>query len=92
MFFVESLPQAENEWNKRKNHFSEVKVDVGMSPHEKEGKQEDVHTKTESHSNPPLHLCFFKKNLAKTVESERLCSWWIVWTILNNSEANDISK
>ena len=27
-----------------------VKEDVGMSPHEKEGEQEDAYTKTESHS------------------------------------------
>ena len=34
-----------------KNHFSEMKGDVGMSPHEKEGKQEHAyaHTKTGSH-------------------------------------------
>ena len=33
-------------WNKWKNHFSEMKGDVGMSPHEKEGEQEDAYTKT----------------------------------------------
>ena len=40
---------------KWKNHFSEMKGGVGMSPHEKEGEQEDAYTKTGS----PLHLCFF---------------------------------
>ena len=28
-------------WDKWKNHFSEMKGDVGMSPHENEGEQED---------------------------------------------------
>ena len=36
--------------NKWKNHFFEMKGDVGMSPHEKEGEQEDAYTKTETHS------------------------------------------
>ena len=33
-----------------KKHFSEMKGDVGMSPHEKEGEQGDAYTKTETHS------------------------------------------
>ena len=40
-------PRVKNEWNKWKNHF-EMKGDVGMSQHEKERKQEDSYTKTES--------------------------------------------
>ena len=32
------------------NLFSEMKGDVGMSPHEIEGEQEDAYTKTETHS------------------------------------------
>ena len=31
-----------NMWNKLKNHFSEMKRDVGMLLHEKEGEQEDA--------------------------------------------------
>ena len=47
-------------WNKWKNHFSEMKGDVGMSPHEKEREQEDAYTKTRnSFITPSLHLCFF---------------------------------
>ena len=43
---------------KRKNHFSEMKGDVGISLHEKEGKQEDAYTKTRnSFITPSLHLC-----------------------------------
>ena len=46
-----------NEW---KNHLSEMKGDVGMSPHEKEEEQEDAYTKTSnSFIIPSLHLCFF---------------------------------
>ena len=36
--------------NKWKNHFFEMKGDVGMLPNEKEGEQEDAYTKTETHS------------------------------------------
>ena len=35
---------------KWKNHFCEMKGDVGMSGHEKEREQEDAYTKTESYS------------------------------------------
>ena len=35
---------------KWKNHFYEMKGDVGMSFHEKERKQEDAYTKTQSYS------------------------------------------
>ena len=42
---------------KWKNHFSEMKGDVGMSPHKKEGEQEDAYTKTRnSFITPSLHL------------------------------------
>ena len=34
--------------HKWKNHFHEMKGDVGMSHHEKEREQEDAYTKTES--------------------------------------------
>ena len=36
--------------NKWKNHFYEMKGDVGMSVHEKERKQEDAYTKTQTYS------------------------------------------
>ena len=32
-----------------KNHISEINGDVGMVPYQKERKQEDTNTKTESH-------------------------------------------
>ena len=35
---------------KWKNHFCEMKGNVGKSRHEKEREQEDAYTKTESHS------------------------------------------
>ena len=34
------------------NHFYEMKGNVGMSLHEKERKQEDAYTKTQTHSYP----------------------------------------
>ena len=60
IIFLSGLcPKPKNEWNKWKNHFSEMKGDVGISPHEKEREQEDAHPKTESHPTPSLHLFFF---------------------------------
>ena len=41
------------EWNKCKNHFNEMKGDVGMSLHEKEGNKKNLHQA----DNPSLHLC-----------------------------------
>ena len=42
-----TLKKESNKW---KNHFYEIKGDVGMPSHEKEREQEDAYTKTESHS------------------------------------------
>ena len=39
---------------KWKNHFSEMKEDVGMSPYEKEREQEDAYPMTESHPTPSV--------------------------------------
>ena len=36
IFLLGLCPKLKNEWNKWKNHFSEMKGDVGMSLHEKE--------------------------------------------------------
>ena len=33
---------GKTQWKKWKNHFSEMKGDVGISRHEKEGEQEDA--------------------------------------------------
>ena len=41
---------------KWKNHFYEMKADVGMSHHEKEREQEDAYTKRESHNPIPTSL------------------------------------
>ena len=48
-----------SKWNKWKNHFSEMKGDVGMSLHEKEGEQEDAYTETEVIDNPIPTSLFF---------------------------------
>ena len=45
-----------NEWNKWKNHFYEMKGDVGMSHHEKEREHEDAHTKTDIYNPIPTSL------------------------------------
>ena len=42
--------RSPEEWNKWKNHFYEMKGEVGMSWHEKERQQEVAYTKTESNS------------------------------------------
>ena len=41
---------ARNNYYKWKNHFYKMKGGEGMSGHEKERKQEDAYTKTQSHS------------------------------------------
>ena len=41
-FYWGFAPNKKNMCNKWKNHFSEMKGDVGMSLHEKEGEQEDA--------------------------------------------------
>ena len=54
LFFYGALPQTEkNECNKCKNHFNEMKGDVGMSLHEKEGNKKNLNQA----DNPSLHLC-----------------------------------
>ena len=45
-FLLGLAPNQGSMWNKWKNHFSEMKGDVGMSRHEKEGEQEDAYTET----------------------------------------------
>ena len=46
-------------WSKWNNHFSEMKEDVGMSPHEKEGEQEGTYTKRETYNPIPTSLFLF---------------------------------
>ena len=54
--------KVKNEWNKWKNHFREMKEDVGMSSQEKEREQEDayLHNDRKSFITSFLHLCFFQ--------------------------------
>ena len=47
--FYGALGKMKNEWNKWKNHFFEMKGDVGMSSHEKGREQEDAFTQTQTH-------------------------------------------
>ena len=54
------LCDPDHEIYKWKNHFSEMNGDVGMSPHEKEGEQEDAYTKTRnSFITPSLYSYIF---------------------------------
>ena len=46
----------ETYYYKCKTHFNEMKGDVGMSLHEKEGNKKNLHQA----DNPSLHLCFKK--------------------------------
>ena len=50
MMFLSSVLSVWKYIYKWKNHFYETKGDVGMSVHEKERKQEDAYTKTQTHS------------------------------------------
>ena len=50
VFLMGLCPKTKNEWNKWKNHFFEMKGDVGMLSHEKEREQEDAFTQTQTHS------------------------------------------
>ena len=50
LIFVGALPQTEKYVEQVEKLFLWNKGEVGMSPHEKEGEQEDAYTKTETHS------------------------------------------
>ena len=53
------IPKEKNEWNKWKNHFVEMKGDVGMSVHEKGGKQVNATPTHKAIYNPiPISLFF----------------------------------
>ena len=54
-------------YDKCKNHFNEMKGDVGMSLHEKEGNKKNLHQV----DNPSLHLCFKKWFALFGIGSER---------------------
>ena len=54
LFFTRLSPKPKKNYcNKCKNHFNEMKGDVGMSLHEKEGNKKNLHHA----DNPSLHLC-----------------------------------
>ena len=49
-----SISKYGSTYYKWKNHFSEMKGDVGMSPHEKGGEQEDVYIHKDRKSFNPI--------------------------------------
>ena len=57
-FLLGLCPKEKRMWNKWKNHFSEMKGDVGMSLHEKEGEQEVPRPRQEIIDNPILTSLF----------------------------------
>ena len=54
-------------YRRRVYHFNEMKGDVGMSLHEKEGNKKNLHQA----DNPSLHLCFKKWFALFGIGSER---------------------
>ena len=65
------IPKEKNELNKWKNHFIEMKGDVGMSVHEKEGKQVNATPTHKTIYNPiPTSLCSFNINMYNHLKSK----------------------
>ena len=61
IFFVGALPQK---WNKWKNHFYEIKGDVGMSLHEKErNKKMPIPRHKVTHNPIPTSVFFQDHNV-----------------------------
>ena len=58
LIFVGALPQKKNEWNKWKNHFYEMKGDVGMSLHEK-GRNKKMPTPRHKVTHNPIPTSLF---------------------------------
>ena len=56
--FVWALPQKKNVWNKWKNHFYEMKGDVGMSLHEK-GRNKKMPTPRHKVTHNPIPTSLF---------------------------------
>ena len=72
---VGALPQRmKNEWNKWKNHFYEMKGDVGMSLHEKERNKKMPTQDTKSLITPSLHLCFYNVHFHAGNWMSRCCA------------------
>ena len=67
LYFFLSFPSLKPYFYKCKNHFTEMKGDVGMSLHEKEGNKKNLNQA----DNPSLHLCFKKWLALFGIGSER---------------------
>ena len=60
---------SQNEWNKWKNHFYEMKGDVGMSSHEKKGNKKMPSPRHKLIHNPiPTSLFCFMQSPIKNTE------------------------
>ena len=65
---------------KLKNHFSEIKGDVGMSPHEKRRETRGcLHQNRNSFITPSLHLClvFVCVNILLVIRRYQLCQQYL---------------
>ena len=59
LYLLGLRPKMKNEWNKWKNHFYEMKEDVGMSLHEKERNKMPTPRHKATHNPIPTSLfCF----------------------------------
>ena len=63
--FVGALPQKKNVWNKWKNHFYEMKGDVGMSLHEK-GRNKKMPTPRHKVTHNPIPIYIFVSSKTTT--------------------------
>ena len=64
LFLLGLSPKLKIECNKWKNHFSEMKEDVGVSPHEKKGTIGCLHKDRKSFNPIPTSLFLYIINLA----------------------------
>ena len=84
--------RMKNEWNKWKNHFYEMKGDVGMSLHEKE----DAYTKTQSHSYPHPYIFVSSKTTTYIFMQAIGCQDVVLFALPNafitNKQTNNMLK
>ena len=64
-------PPKKNEWNKWKNHFYEMKGDVGMSLHEKK-RNKKMPTPRYKVTHNPIHTSLFLPRLQRTFSCRQL--------------------
>ena len=82
------MPQRKNEWNKWKNHFYEMKGDVGMSLHEKE-RNKKMPTPRHKVTHNPIPTSLFLPRLQRTFSCRQLrCQDVVLFALPNAYIAN----